>query len=99
MHEKKPVLNKKTKSKKSDQKGGKKPLQMKEASNVPSVTPPLPDSACSKINNTTKNERPVSLSEVLQLKKTDNYEVLEYHIRRAALEMLPTEDVENFLKL
>ena len=98
MRKKKPVPIEKTKSDKIDQMGSKKPLPVEETSE----TPPLPvadDAPDSNTLNTIDNDRPVSLSEVLQLKKSGNYEVLEYHIRRGALEMLPTADVERLLRI
>jgi len=111
MSKKKPVANEKTISGKIDRNESKKPLPIKEnsessenleSSKVSNDTPPLPASDAAALpdtTNTIEDDRPVSLSQVMQLKKSGNYEVLEYHMRRGALEMLPTEDVERLLQI
>ena len=104
MSKKKPVPNEKTNSVKIDQIESKKPIPVNEVSDIPSDTPTLPTAENSELSNsdtmhTIDNDRPVGLAEVLQLKKSGNYEVLEYHIRRGALEMLPTADVERLLRI
>ena len=67
MRKKKPVPIEKTKSDKINQMESKKPLPVEETSE----TPPLlvtNDTPSSDTLNTIDNDRPVSLSEVLQLK-------------------------------
>jgi len=103
MHKKKPVSDDKTIFEQNDQISPKKPLG-KEATPESSTDSPtplfvVPNDASPKVEAITEDELPVSLSEVLQWKKSGNYEVLEYHIRRGSLEMLPTEDVARLIRL
>ncbi len=103
MRKKKPVPNDKTISKQNNQISPKKPLVKETAPETSSESPPplyiVPDDKSEEVMSATEVDRPVSLSEVLQWKKSGSYEVLEYHIRRGALEMLPTCDVERLIRL
>ncbi len=103
MRKKKPVSDDKTISKQNDQISPKKPLVEDAAPETSSESPSplyiIPDDKSEEVKPATEVDRPVSLSEVLQWKKSGKYEVLEYHIRRGALEMLPTDDVERLIRL